>query len=115
MLKAIPAVGALLAASVLVLPTVSHAAAGTSVAVSYADLNLASVKAQGALQRRIAAAATEVCDFGKFQDISRMGAASACHAGAIAGAQPAYDAAVAAARRGNVTVLGAATLLVTAQ
>jgi len=115
MLKAIPAVGALLVASALVLPTVSHAASPNSAAVSYADLNLGSADGQKSLQRRITSAAGAVCEYGQFQDIARMSIATACRNGAVAGAQPAYEEAVASARRGTVTVLGAATLTVTAQ
>ena len=55
MLKAIPALGALLVASALVLPTVSHAASPNSAAVSYADLDLGSAddirNAQGRASR----------------------------------------------------------------
>jgi len=112
MFKAITA--AALAVTALA-PGAANAATGTSVAVSYADLNLGSALGRNVLQHRITSAAADVCDYGKFQDISRMSAASNCRAGAIDAAQPAYEQAVASARRGTVTVLGAASLIVTAQ
>ena len=112
MLKVITA--ALLAAAALA-PNAASAATGTSVAVSYADLNLGSSIGRTLLQHRITAAAADVCEYGKFQDIGRMSAATSCRAGAIDAAQPAYEQAVASARRGTVTVLSGASLIVTAQ
>ena len=44
-----------------------------------------------------------------------MSIGKACRSGAIAGAQPAFEEAVANARHGTVTVLGASSLIVTAK
>lgn len=115
MLKTISAVGAVMLASALVVPTVSQAATPEFVSVSYAELNLASAKGRQLLERRIAAAAGQVCAFGGIQDLSRATQAKACRSDAIARVQPQFDAAVNAARRGTVTVLGAAALTVTAR
>lgn len=112
MLKTLTVVAAVAAASVLVLPTISRADAMNSVRVSYADLDLASGVGQHTLQRRIAGAAREVCVIEDRKDLEIAMATHECRSGAIAGAEPAYEAAVAAARHGTVTVIGAATLLV---
>ncbi len=112
MLKTLSAVAALGAASVLVVPTVSQADEVNSVRVSYADLDLASGVGQHTLQRRIEGAAREVCVIEDRKDLEIAMATRECRSGAIAGAEPAYEAAVAAARRGTVTVIGAAALIV---
>jgi UrcA family protein len=113
MLKAIPA--AMLIASALLSTTAANAATGTSLAVGYGDLDLSTDDGQGDLQRRIAFAAGAVCEYGQFSDITRMSIGKACRSGAIAGAQPAFEEAVANARHGTVTVLGASSLIVTAK
>ena len=115
MLKAFPALAALAVAAVLVAPTVSQAAERQSVRVSYADLNLASDTGVNKLQRRITYAARLVCDTATPLDMKFERAVGECRTDAIASAQPAFDAAVAGARRGTVRVLDAASLIVTAQ
>jgi UrcA family protein len=112
MLKTLPALAALVVASVLVVPTVSQAAETSSVRVSYADLNLATDFGQYKLQRRLAFAAKSVCDTADPLDLKYVRAVSECRTGAIADAQPAYLAAVAGARHGTVTVLDGAALIV---
>jgi UrcA family protein len=112
MLKTLPALAALVVASVLVVPTVSQAAETSSVRVTYADLNLATDFGQHKLQSRLAFAAGSVCDTADPLDLKYVRAVSECRTGAIADAQPAYLAAVAAARRGTVTVLDGAALIV---
>ena len=62
MLKPVVVTVAILAASALVVPTVSQAATTNSYRVSYADLNLASKNGQHSLQRRIAFGAKVVCE-----------------------------------------------------
>lgn len=114
MLKTLPALAALAAAGALLVPTLGHAAERSSVRVSYADLNLASHVGQTKLQRRIAFAAETVCDTADARDFNFMQVVKECRTGAVADAQPAYEAAVAAARNPSVTVLGAAALVVTA-
>jgi UrcA family protein len=94
-------------------PAASQAEEPISVGVSYADLNLSSTTGQQILQRRIAYAAMSVCGVADHRDLKFSSAVSDCRAGAIGDAQPAYAAAVAAARHGMVEVLGAA-LIVTA-
>ena len=114
MLKTLTAVAAIAVASALLLPTVSQAEELNSVRVSYADLNLSSGTAQNTLHRRIALAARDVCVIEDRKDLEIAMATHFCRADAIARAEPAYEAAVAAARHGSVTVIGAA-LIVSAQ
>lgn len=113
MTKTIPALAAVVVASALLVPTVSHAATADAVSVSFADLNLRAATGRDKLIRRIDAAAETVCAVSQATDLAAMGAASDCHEGAIARAQPAFDAAVRAALNPTVTVSGAATLIVT--
>jgi UrcA family protein len=114
MLKPFSALAALAVAAALVIPTVSQAAERTSARVSYADLNLATAFGQHKLQRRIAFAAETVCDPTDGVDLNFVRAVGECRTGAIADAQPAYQAAVARAIHPSVTVLDAAALVVTA-
>jgi UrcA family protein len=113
MLKTLPALAALVVASALVVPTVSEAQDTASVRVSYADLNLATDFGQNKLQHRISYAAETVCDKADPFDLNYTRAVSDCRIGAVAGAQPAFLAAVAAARHPSVTVLDATALIVT--
>jgi UrcA family protein len=115
MLKTVTAFAALLVASTLVAPTVSQAAEPDSVRVSYADLNLASDTAQRILENRIVRAARIVCVYDDGRDTNLAIEVKACRSDAVASAQPAYVAAVNAARHGTVTVLDAAALIVTAR
>ena len=115
MLKTFPALAALALAAALVIPTVSQAAEADSVRVSYADLNLASTAGADVLQRRIAFAANRVCDTADPRDLNLVRMNADCREGAIAGAQPAFEAAVAAQRHGVVTVGAAAALVVSAR
>jgi UrcA family protein len=114
MLKTISAVAAVTAASMLVVPTVSQASVSRSARVSYADLNLASPVGAQILERRIAGAAKFVCEIEDSRELALANATNSCRSDAIAGAQPQYEAAVAAARHGSVTVLDGASLIVTA-
>ena len=114
MLKTITAFAAVLAASSLVLPTVSQAAESNSVRVTYADLNLATDFGQHSLEHRIVRAARIVCVYDDGRDVALNIETNACRSDAIARVQPAYAAAVNSARRGTVTVVGAASLIVTA-
>ena len=114
-MKTIPALAALVVASALVVPTVSHAETADSVRVSYADLDLGSAAGRDRLQRRIGYAAETVCDVGRSIEVAHVAASNSCRSDAIAQVQPAFAAAVNAARRGTVTVLDAAALIVTAQ
>lgn len=110
MLKTLSALAALIAASAIVVPTVSQAQDTRSARVSYADLNLASLDGQDRLQTRINYAAKYVCEDGTgVTNLQLMDAEFACRSDAVAGAQPAFKAAVAeATRHGTVEVLGAA-------
>ena len=112
MLKTLSALGSLVAASALVVPTVSQADDTLSVRVPYSDLNLASREGQGRLQTRIFYAAKYVCESDP-KDIMAIATEFACRSDAVATAQPAYQAAVAeATRHGTVTVLESASLIV---
>ena len=115
MTKTIPALAALVVASALLVPTVSQAATADQVTVSYADLNLRAQAGRDKLMRRIDFAASSVCAVGQATDLAQIGAAADCHDGAIARAQPAFDAAVRAALNPSVTVSSAAALIVTGQ
>ena len=112
MLKTLPALAALAAASVLVLPTVSNAAERTSVRVSYADLNLTTGIGQNKLQRRVAYAARSVCDTAAPLDLKFERAVAECRDDTIANAQPAIQAAIGKARHPSVEVLDAAALII---
>lgn len=113
-MKLIPAAAALIAASALVLPTVSHAQEAQSARVPYADLDLGVVRDQTRLQVRIKSAASNVCGYDGLRDTTFAPAIYECRSVAIAGAQPAFQAAVAAARHGTVTVVGEAAITVAA-
>lgn len=114
MTKPILAIAAALLAGAVVAPTVSQAQDVSSARVSYADLNLGAAPGQKALQRRIGIAADTLCGVNTGRENAIERAATACRTGAVASARPAFEAAVAAARRGSVTVLDAAALIVTA-
>jgi len=112
MLKPALAVAAVFVASVLVAPTVSQAETINSVRVSYADLNLATKAGQHRLQARMAFGARVVCEIEDSRQLALATATSLCRNDALEGARPAYEAAVAAARRGTVEVLGASAIIV---
>jgi UrcA family protein len=112
MSKTLAVAGALLASSMLVLPTAGHAQDVNSVAVSYADLNLASAPAQLTLRNRISYAARTVCVIEDSKELALRSATNDCRSDAVERAMPAYHAAVAAARHPSVTVLGATSLIV---
>lgn len=114
MLKVITAFGALALAAALVVPTVSQAMEGDSIRVSYADLNLASAVGQHVLRGRIDEAASTVCGFENSRELELAIAMNFCRSDAIERARPAYEAAIASARHGTVTVLGSAALVVSA-
>lgn len=114
MLKTVTAIAAVVVAGALVVPTVSQAAEGNSIRVSYADLNLASGPGQHSLQGRIAQAARSVCELEDSRQLPLWTATDRCRSDAVASAQPAYEAAVSSARHGIVIVGEAAALVVTA-
>ncbi len=116
MLKPLSAIAAVMFATALVAPTVSNAQEARTATISYADLNLADAQGREALTNRIAGAAGQVCDAGASQrELEMFQFTRTCRLGAIASAQPAYDAAIAASRRGTVTVLTGAALTVSAR
>lgn len=114
MFKTIPAFAALLAATALVVPTVSQAAQPNSVRVSYADLNLASRAGATILEKRIESAARIVCVIEDSRELALAEETRLCRSEAVSGAQPAFNAAIAAARNPSVIVLPA-TITVTAR
>ena len=114
MSKILPTLAALLAASAIVVPTVSQAAETDWVRVSFADLNLASNLDQARLQGRIAYAAQVVCGPADQRDIPFAQQVQQCRRDTIADAQPAYQAAVNSFRHGTVEVLSGASLIITA-
>lgn len=110
---ALAAAAAVVVAAALVVPTVSQAAESISTRVSYADLNLASDAGSQVLQRRIVIAARVVCGFEESKLYDVVIATKACRIGAIEGARPAYEAAIASARHGTV-IVGEAAIIVSA-
>ena len=112
MLKAVPVVAAALVASALIFPTVTQAAETNSVRVSYADLNLASDSGASTLHRRIVHAARVVCVMEDSRDMRLQRATVACRNQAVSDAQPAFDAALAAARKPSVTILDTAIAVI---
>ena len=115
-MKTLPALAALVVAGAFVAPTVSQAQEANSVRVTYADLNLASLGGQHVLQGRISNAARVVCYVEEdSHDLTLATETTACRSGAMAMAQPQYEAAVAAARHGSVTVLDGAALIISAR
>jgi UrcA family protein len=115
MLKTLPALAALAVAGALVVPTVSLAAETNSIRVSYADLNLATNPGQHRLERRVAEAARFVCVIEDSRELALSVATKDCRTTAINDARPQMAAAINAARRGTVTVLEGAALIVTAR
>ncbi len=115
MLKYLTAIGALIVASALVVPTVSQAAPANSATVSYADLNLVTGAGRAALDGRVAGAARSLFEIEDSRELALASATNRCRSDAIASAQPAIDAAVAAVRQGSVTVMDAAALIVSAE
>ena len=114
MLKPALAIAAVIAASALVAPTVSQAETTNSVRVTYADLDLATKVGQHRLQTRMAYGARVVCEIEDSRELGLAAATNICRGDALESAQPAYEAAVAAARRGTVEVLGASAIIVSA-
>jgi UrcA family protein len=97
------AVAAVAAAFVTTSLAVSPAAAQTAeVAVSYADLNLASPAGRAALDGRIALAARQVCAIGAGVDLKLTSQSRSCEDGAIASAAAQVDQVT--GRRGTVRV-----------
>jgi UrcA family protein len=115
MLKPALALAAVLVTSALVSPTVSQAATTNSYRVTYADLNLATQVGRTSLERRITYGAEVVCEIEDSREMALAAATNACRSDAFDSARPAYEAAVARARRGTVEVLGAAGIVVTAR
>ena len=112
MLKLLSAFAAVVAASALVTPTVSHAATTNSVRVSYADLNLASQVGATILEKRISSAARFVCEIEDSRELALAQATNMCRDQAISDAQPAFHAALVAARNPSVTILDASIAVV---
>ena len=119
MLKAISALGAVAVASALLVPTASLASSMggeeiVSASVSFADLNLSHSGDVAALQYRIKGTAQSLCGGSfRYELVNGVGR-KACVIGAVASAQPAFDAAVGAARRGSVIITGS-SLIITAR
>ena len=116
MFKTVTAAAAVLMTAALVVPTVGHAQGVETVKVSYADLNLATAPGEQTLQRRISVAARMVCDLGETsRELDFANATRTCREATIADVQPAFEAALSAARHGTVTVGEAAALILSAQ
>ena len=121
MLKAITAAGAVAVASALLLPAAALASTASAAGdgavqtakVSYADLDLPNSAGTNALQGRIKLAAADLCGINttKPAELAAIEANKECMVGAIASGQPGFNQAVAAARGGSVTVIGASLIL----
>jgi len=83
MLKSIPVLAALALASAVAAPA---AAEETSVAVTYADLDLTSPAGAKALEERIDTAVEAVCEKPAMRELKAMVAWEECKADALAGA-----------------------------
>ena len=119
MLKAFSALGAIAVASVLLVPTASLAstidgAELVTASVSYADLNLGQAGDVESLRYRIKGTAQSLCGSSFHYEMVNIGR-RVCVSDAVASAQPAFDAAVAAARRPSVIISTGASLIVTAR
>lgn len=112
MFKAFAAMAAVVAASTVVAPTVSQAETTNSVRVSYADLNLASQTGASVLERRIASAARVVCEIEDSRELALAQATNLCRNQAISDAQPAFHAALIAARNPSVTIIDASIAVI---
>jgi UrcA family protein len=115
MSKIFPALAALAAATALIVPTVARASDVPSVRVPYGDLNLGTDLGQEVLKGRIAFAAGQLCGSSDPRDLVFARAVADCRMGTIADVEPAYEAAIAEARHGTVTVGAGAALIVTAR
>ena len=115
MLKTLPALAALLASGVVLVPTLSHAQETRSARVSYADLNLATGSGRQELHNRIASAAKSVCDTSDVEGFAFRETMFDCSSTAIANAEPAFEAAVAQSMHPSVTVLESSALVVSSQ
>src|SRR5215217_3162673 len=118
MLKAITALGAIAVASALLVPTASLAgtvsgAEVVTASVSYGDLNLSHSRGVSSLKYRINGAAQSLCGASVRYELMEGPERRACVTGAVASAQPAFDAAVGASRRGSVIISSGASLLIT--
>lgn len=113
MTKMMTVLSALFAASAIGLPSTAIAQDSNSVRVSYADLNLASDIGREVLLRRVDWAAKTACDIEDSRELALWSPTRECRRDAVARAQPAVDAAVAAARHGLVTVTDVAALVIT--
>ena len=119
MLKIVSALGAVAAASALLLPTASLARTVTSASedgqvsaqVTYGDLNLANSAGAEALQARIKIAAKEVCGSPRPVELAAVQASRDCVNAAIGSAQPAFNRALADAGNGGANVAGASLIV----
>ena len=120
MLKAISALGAIAVASALLVPTASVASSFgdaelVTASVSYADLNLAQARDVESLRYRIKGTAQSLCGSSfRYELVNGIGR-KVCVTDAVASAQPAFDAAVGAARHPSVIISRGASLIVTAR
>lgn len=110
MFKTIIVVSAIAATLLPAVP--AQAQESGTVHVSYVDLNLASDAGRNSLERRVAIAARTVCLIEDSRELALWSSTRECRRDAFNGAQPAVEAAVAAARRATVTVTGAAAAIV---
>jgi len=115
MLKAITALGAIAVASALFVPTASLAspmdAELVTASVYYGDLNLSHQGDVNALRYRIKGTAQSLCGSSfRYELVNGVGR-KVCVTDAVASAQPAFDAAVGAARRGSVTIIGSSLIV----
>ena len=81
----------------------------SSIAVGYADLNLASPLGRNILDRRIANAASQLCGTARQVDLNATAAVDECREATIEGVQPQRDAAV--GLRGTVQVSDASKFM----
>lgn len=91
---ALAAVAALASTTLVTASAMAEPVAVKSAAVAFSDLDLTSRAGSATLQRRVNAAARQVCDFGDARNLMARAASEECRAQALAQAEPQVDAAI---------------------
>jgi UrcA family protein len=95
---ALAAVAALASSTLITASAMADPVARKSAEVAYGDLDLTSRAGAAALERRVNAAARQVCDFGDERSLMARAEAEACRAEALATAEDQVAAAIGRAK-----------------